>query len=1051
MQPDDRRTTFERGSEPRAAAVGTVVAHASLMAGPYGVCAPSASPIVQQHLPEETLATPGRPARSVDVLVDARTATNPFFKAQSHDPHIGNCHAGASIRALSYSPIGTLRDDPDYLSCQLQRFVRGQGVRAAQLEIGRLRDGIEAFRSLGGDPARAQVFERIASHLEAALEPLAADRERFVAEMRPKALAYASDVLSTAEARMHAVRDQYGLVRLVGKDGPFFAATDRAAVEDLSLAAQAIWSDLEAVHATEKALFGRDASGRPHYLAMGMTETQARAHVAAKEHALERTLEAAANAHPILASLAKSGSLEDVLDGLAAGRVEVIATTMFDALEDIAATRAMLADDPARVWQLPRVIEGAIAAEDIDTRSMGASYARDMVRTSAQDRRFLDHAIAATSIGLGTMAMLTPAGWGLIALTAAATAVDAAQAYRSVQNYRLHDAAAGIDPDPDRALATAPTTIWVAIDVAAAAAGAAGVAKGLTQSPFVRAMAANPIFAKTGEKIAAEIGSDAAAKIFDAIGMNAFERLGRDMSGEAMVALINGRDAAAVRFVAEGLDAADAARMLRNVDDEALGVLCGSLSAEQVALAEAELGSDLVEALAKTAGGELVGALHRALGPRAVGAIAVEGTDVVIHGLTRMKPEAMLEIARRDSEMLARIVDGIGTLAQKPPALREAVERIAEHVPRLLEKVEPAQLIGIGQRFEAATLSRLADASGAEILTLASIRPRDAVAKLAEAGAQGAEILAMERILGKEAGAKLGALHARCAPGELRALLDEHGATGVAGQIDALIEARSVAKAAPGEAAGISTAAAKSAGLSNAMLRRLDDIQKSVDVLSTEERAVFEAAVAAVRRGEAVDTRRLDVLKEIAKRLAPVDIELKSIGRAHELPKPLVGEDAVVVDTQMVIGRHATAKSTGTAADGAMGKELDRLLTRQDVRVADATAGHEARGIVPKEVSGIEVSVARTSEEYRRLYRVLARYKVGRRTGSVDREIVADVFFARTNPGVIPTLVTGDRPIWQRLATIAKTDPSAVVDLTGRTPFFVTIDGRTIRVVPFVP
>ncbi len=72
---------------------------------------------------------------------------------------------------------------------------------------------------------------------------------------------------------------------------------------------------------------------------------------------------------------------------------------------------------------------------------------------------------------------------------------------------------------------------------------------------------------------------------------------------------------------------------------------------------------------------------------------------------------------------------------------------------------------------------------------------------------------------------------------------------------------------------------------------------------------------------------------------------------------------------------------------------------------------------------------------------MLRRYKVGLLKGVKDREIVVDAFFSRPT-GVVANLYTGDVDVFQRLAQIAG------LPKTTQSPFEVTINGRTIRVVP---
>ena len=68
-----------------------------------------------------------------------------------------------------------------------------------------------------------------------------------------------------------------------------------------------------------------------------------------------------------------------------------------------------------------------------------------------------------------------------------------------------------------------------------------------------------------------------------------------------------------------------------------------------------------------------------------------------------------------------------------------------------------------------------------------------------------------------------------------------------------------------------------------------------------------------------------------------------------------------------------------------------------------------------------------------------------------DRHIIADTFFAVTEPGVKPKLATQDSGIYNALAKRAGMDPAKLgAELPKVKPggFDVTIHGRTITVVP---
>jgi hypothetical protein len=121
---------------------------------------------------------------------------------------------------------------------------------------------------------------------------------------------------------------------------------------------------------------------------------------------------------------------------------------------------------------------------------------------------------------------------------------------------------------------------------------------------------------------------------------------------------------------------------------------------------------------------------------------------------------------------------------------------------------------------------------------------------------------------------------------------------------------------------------------------------------------------------------------------------------------------------------------------------------------------------------GTPIGVERTSKEYQDMVQALeGKPPVGRAKGVADRQIVADSFFAVTEPGAKPTLATGDAGVYNPLAERAgiktarlggKTVPEKLaspegcpatrpdgtqVNLHGDR-FDVTVNGRTITVIP---
>lgn len=96
--------------------------------------------------------------------------------------------------------------------------------------------------------------------------------------------------------------------------------------------------------------------------------------------------------------------------------------------------------------------------------------------------------------------------------------------------------------------------------------------------------------------------------------------------------------------------------------------------------------------------------------------------------------------------------------------------------------------------------------------------------------------------------------------------------------------------------------------------------------------------------------------------------------------------------------------------------------------------------------------VDRNGKEYQDLLAVLVDKKVGgtKANSARDRAIVADTFFAGTEPGVTPTFATHDSGIYKNLARIYGYEPAKGLPVPEQFPkgFDLTINNRTIHVLP---
>lgn len=81
----------------------------------------------------------------------------------------------------------------------------------------------------------------------------------------------------------------------------------------------------------------------------------------------------------------------------------------------------------------------------------------------------------------------------------------------------------------------------------------------------------------------------------------------------------------------------------------------------------------------------------------------------------------------------------------------------------------------------------------------------------------------------------------------------------------------------------------------------------------------------------------------------------------------------------------------------------------------------------------------------------LKKLNVGGSAGQKDREIIAEILLAETEPGVVPSFVTADRGIFERLCAHAarcQIEKSLNGRSVVRGDFEVEIEGRRLRVIP---
>ena len=165
--------------------------------------------------------------------------------------------------------------------------------------------------------------------------------------------------------------------------------------------------------------------------------------------------------------------------------------------------------------------------------------------------------------------------------------------------------------------------------------------------------------------------------------------------------------------------------------------------------------------------------------------------------------------------------------------------------------------------------------------------------------------------------------------------------------------------------------------------------------------------------------------------------------------------NSTVVDANVSISVDKAAKGKANSAQQARANDISsRVNAGEDIRVPDQAA-IETRvkegGQVP--FRGVSTNVPRSDPAYQNLLTQLESGNVGGvpPKGAADRALVADTFFARTEPGVMPRLITADKGVYTKLAALAGHNPAKLgKSVPDAFPggFQVTINGRTILVIP---
>jgi hypothetical protein len=164
-----------------------------------------------------------------------------------------------------------------------------------------------------------------------------------------------------------------------------------------------------------------------------------------------------------------------------------------------------------------------------------------------------------------------------------------------------------------------------------------------------------------------------------------------------------------------------------------------------------------------------------------------------------------------------------------------------------------------------------------------------------------------------------------------------------------------------------------------------------------------------------------------------------------------VGAKAVIIDSQVAIALFKKGTGRGLQPnEEIMVKYAEALPLGTELRVGNITIGEVGSGSI--RAKGLPIDVARDSDPYKQVLAELERMNVGGGNGAADRALVADAFFAKTEPGVVPRFATADPDIYNKLARAKGIDPRR---LGGKTlsqlhpgGFEVTVAGQKLHVVP---
>ncbi len=169
-----------------------------------------------------------------------------------------------------------------------------------------------------------------------------------------------------------------------------------------------------------------------------------------------------------------------------------------------------------------------------------------------------------------------------------------------------------------------------------------------------------------------------------------------------------------------------------------------------------------------------------------------------------------------------------------------------------------------------------------------------------------------------------------------------------------------------------------------------------------------------------------------------------------------LAEGEAIADSNLIISLRMLERYEGVPAD------LVRVefLKAKDLapRFTPTSAMFEGGGRTSNPVT---ISAESSSADYRAVLAALEKGQVGVKKsgtdGGLDRRIVADAFFAKTDGGKTPIFLTGDEGIYKRLLTCRENDPIPDLGKLGgkitslprfKDGFEVALKGRRLWVIP---